>query len=105
LLARIFQAETCAHWIERLRAHGVPCTPVRTLEEVAADPQAGVRGMFPFAGPTPVTGAPVKLSSTPGSVRWRAPRLGEHTREVLQDLLGLDRAAVDRLAAAGVTKG
>jgi formyl-CoA transferase/CoA:oxalate CoA-transferase len=107
MLAAIFRGATAEEWMRRLSAEGVPCSPVRTLKEVTEDPQAEARGMFldiehPSAGTFPVTGPPVKFSATPGAVRRPAPRLGEHTREALADLLGLAREELDGLEARGV---
>ena len=107
LLAEIFQTATSEEWRRRLLAAGVPCTPVRTLAEVVADPQSGARDMFPVvdhgAGRAfPITGVPVKLSETPGAVRSGAPLLGQHTREALAALLGLDARSIEALAADGV---
>jgi formyl-CoA transferase/CoA:oxalate CoA-transferase len=102
MLAGIFRTATAAEWARRLGAAGVPCTPVRTIGEVAEDPQAAVREMFPTVGPLPVTGVPVKLSATPGSVGDIAPKLGEHTRAALAVLLDLDETQLDRLARDGV---
>lgn len=102
LIAGIFRGNSAAFWIGRLRAHGIPSTPVRNFDEVAADPQTSERGMFPIIAGFPVTGPPVKFSDTPGSVRRSAPKLGEHSREVLTALLGLKDAEFDRLEAAGV---
>jgi len=47
---------------------------------------------------------PVRLSDTPGAVRTPPPRLGEHTRAVLAEVLGLDAAAVDSLVEEGAAK-
>jgi len=58
----------------------------------------------PTAGDIRVTGVPVRLSDTPGAVRSAPPRLGEHTRAVLAEVLGLDGAAIDRLVAEGAAK-
>jgi crotonobetainyl-CoA:carnitine CoA-transferase CaiB-like acyl-CoA transferase len=107
LLADVFRKAGWREWIGRLSAAGVPCAPVRTLDEVCADPQAAARGMFPWvrhptAGAVPVTGLPVKLSETPGRVRFAAPLLGQHTRAVLHALLCLDSATLDALAQEGV---
>lgn len=99
LLEGLFRSGTSAYWIERLRDQGIPCTPVRNFAQVVADPQAAVRGMFPTVENTRVTGPPVKLSATPGFVHRRAPGLGEHTRGALTELLGLNAATLDRLAA------
>lgn len=101
-IADLFRTAPSAVWIERLRARGIPCAPVRTFDEVVADPQTAHRGMFPEIEGFRVTGAPVKFSETPGEVRGGAPKLGEHTREGLVELLQLDGAELDRLAAAGV---
>ena len=86
---------------------GVPCAPVRTLKEVCQDPQSAVREMFPIlrhatAGEIAVTGVPVKMSESPGRVRYASPVLGQHTRAVLHSLLCLDSATLDRLTAEGV---
>jgi crotonobetainyl-CoA:carnitine CoA-transferase CaiB-like acyl-CoA transferase len=56
----------------------------------------------PRAGKVRMVGAPVRLSETPGSVRSPAPMLGEHTEEVLADLLGLTAGEIAALRAAGV---
>jgi len=95
--------------IDRLRAAGVPCGAVRSVGEALADPQIAARHMVetlthPTIGPLNVLGLPARLSETPGSVREAPPRLGEHTKRVLEQDLGLPAAEVDRLAAAGVIK-
>jgi crotonobetainyl-CoA:carnitine CoA-transferase CaiB-like acyl-CoA transferase len=107
LLAGIFVTASSEEWRRRLLAAGVPCTPVRTLAEVVADPQSEAREMFPLvdhaaAGPFQITGVPVKLSETPGAVRGGAPMLGEHTQRALLELLGLDSSTIDALVADGV---
>jgi crotonobetainyl-CoA:carnitine CoA-transferase CaiB-like acyl-CoA transferase len=99
LLSELFRSGSTASWIRKLRAGGIPCTAVRNFAEVVADPQTSVRDMFPVIEDTRVTGPPVKLSSTPGFVSRRAPRLGEHTRDALTELLGLNAAILDGLAA------
>ena len=102
LIGRIFRSNGSAYWIEKLRARGIPCTPVRSFDEVVADPQTAVREMFPTVDGVRVTGAPVKLSASPGCVTRRAPRLGEHTEEALRELLALDGTALERLTREGV---
>lgn len=102
LLAKIFRGATAAEWTRRLGDAGVPCSPVRTLQEVAEGPQAAARGMFVPVDGFAVTGPPVKMSASPGRVRTAAPRLGEHTREALAALLGLPEDEFERLKAGGV---
>lgn len=107
LLDEIFLLRTAEEWAERLYAAGVPCSLVRNFLEVAEHPQAAIREMFPAlehssAGRHQVTGTPVKLSETPGRPSSPAPLLGEHTRTVLKELLGIDDAAISDLALRGV---
>jgi len=87
-----------------LEAAGVPCGPINSIAEVAADPQALAREMVveldhPRAGRTRALGLPVKLSATPGGVKRPAPTFGQHTREVLGEF-GFSTAEVDALYAA-----
>ena len=107
LLAAIFSLRPMAEWVERLRAAGIPCSPVLNFAEVAQDPQAKLREMFPVidhpsAGPQRITGTPIKLSATPGSPGAAAPRLGEHTAAVLKDLLALSDESLLELQRTGV---
>jgi crotonobetainyl-CoA:carnitine CoA-transferase CaiB-like acyl-CoA transferase len=100
-------ANTRGHWIERLKAAGVPCGSVRDLHEVFSDPQTRARDMLveiehAVAGILKVTGTPMKFSATPGSVRTPPPLLGEHTDRVLGADLGLDAAQIDDLRHRGV---
>ncbi|HEX8952883.1 MAG TPA: CoA transferase, partial [Polyangia bacterium] len=79
------------------------------VAQALAHPQVRARGMVvplehPAAGAIRVTGVPVRLSDTPGAVRTPPPRLGEHTRAVLAEVLGLDAAAVDALVGEGAAK-
>lgn len=95
--------------IQLLIEAGVPCAPVRPLEEVVADPEMTMRGTlvdseFPARGPIRVAGSPIKLSEAPqpkpGTLR-RPPELGEHTREVLESI-GIGAEEFGRLKADGV---
>ncbi len=95
--------------VETLNAKGVPCGPIYTAKEVFDDPQVKARGMimpvedpefgtFGFARSVP------HLSSAPELPANAAPNLGQHTREILHDLLGYDSTDVDRLAADGIVQ-
>ncbi|HEV2550681.1 MAG TPA: CoA transferase [Stellaceae bacterium] len=90
LLQSRLERETTAHWAEALGAKGVPVGPVVTHAQLFADPQTLARQMVveidhPSAGRVRTLGVPIKLSATPGGVRRPAPRLGEHTEEVLRE--------------------
>ena len=107
LLEEVFRTRSGAEWIERMRAGGIPASLVNNFQDVAAHAQSAARRMFPeiehpTAGRHRVTGTPVKLSDTPGSPGEPAPLLGQHTLDVLQELLGLDGAALDALAQRAV---
>jgi formyl-CoA transferase/CoA:oxalate CoA-transferase len=107
-LERVFLTKTRAEWHAILLEAGVPNGAVRSVEEVFADPQTVARDMVvtvPHAtlGPVRVTGVPVKLSATPGSVRTGPPVLGQHSAAVLAEL-GYDDAAIRTLADNGAVK-
>lgn len=78
-------------WIARLNAAGVPCGRVQDLAEVFADPQVVAQEMaieveHPGHGSVRMLGFPVKLHGTPCEVRLPAPKLGEHSEEVLRPI-------------------
>lgn len=80
----------------------IPCGPVLNAAQLLEDPHIKAMDFLqetPFPGldgPVPVTTTPVKLSETPGTIRRRAPALGEHTEEILGEL-GYDAAAIAAL--------
>jgi crotonobetainyl-CoA:carnitine CoA-transferase CaiB-like acyl-CoA transferase len=91
LLEARFREKPSAHWLEALQKLGIPSGPVLEFEEAMADPHIVARGMVvetehPAAGTIRTLGIPVKMSDTPGTLRRPAPRLGEHTAEVLGSL-------------------
>ena len=107
MLAAIFHQDTAEHWFHKLNGGGVPCSPVRTIEEVVNDPQSAFRGMFPQLSDVKksfVTGPPVKFSATPGQVRSGPPEVGQHSRDILAELLNLNSSKLDELEAAGVIR-
>jgi crotonobetainyl-CoA:carnitine CoA-transferase CaiB-like acyl-CoA transferase len=88
LLEARFREKPSAYWLDVLETAGIPAGPVLHFEEAMADPHILARGMavdteHPAAGTFKTLGVPVKLSLTPGELRRPAPRLGEHTAEVL----------------------
>jgi CoA:oxalate CoA-transferase len=106
-LAPIIREKTVETWIREMEAIGVPCGPVNTVDKVVMDPHVQAREMIvsvedPEAGTVKMAGVPIKLSGTPGKVQGRAPRLGEHSEEILAEWLGLTADAVARLRREGV---
>jgi crotonobetainyl-CoA:carnitine CoA-transferase CaiB-like acyl-CoA transferase len=99
-LARTFSVRPRAEWLILLRQHDVPCSPVNSFEQVFEDPQVRHNRMLlelihPVFGPYKVVNDPIHMSRTPANPRGHAPRLGEHTAEVLSELDRLNTADED----------
>jgi len=110
-LVDIIEERTVEFTTEELRKildeAGIPNGPVWTVGEALTAPQTIALGMVqelehPRAGRIKVTGIPVNLSSTPGSLRQPPPLLGQHTEEVLSRLLGMDPREIQELRQKGV---
>jgi crotonobetainyl-CoA:carnitine CoA-transferase CaiB-like acyl-CoA transferase len=110
-IAAIIQAWTStrprAEVVRLLAQAGVPAAPVNNVAEMVADPQVQAREMFverdhPLYGRLTVTGTPLKLSETPGRVRWLAPMPGEHNEEIFCGLLGHSKDDLARWIEQGV---
>lgn len=93
--------KTTDEWVAALEAAKVPCGPVNTIDRAFADPQVQARGMridlpHPLAGEgtVPLIANPVKLSATPVRYRHAPPTLGQHTDEVLAEILGLSEEEI-----------
>lgn len=102
ILDSVFKAKTINAWLQELEAAGVPCAPINTVDKIVNDPQVKAREMIvevehPIAGKLHVPGIPIKMSATPGAVEEPAPLLGEHTFEILHELLGLSEGEVKHL--------
>ncbi|CAN5714951.1 CaiB/BaiF CoA-transferase family protein [soil metagenome] len=102
MLADILKARTVKQWHADFDAANVPSGPINGFADVFADPQIVHRGMqmqmpHPAAGSIPQVANPVKFSATPIEYERAPPLLGQHTAEVLRDVLGLDDAAIAAL--------
>lgn len=100
-LQEAFLTKTYEEWEAILGPAGVPVGCINTVDRIPTHPQVVARGSLvesehPVAGRIKLMGPPVRLSDTPGAIRRPAPRLGEHTDEVLRERLGLSS---DELAA------
>ena len=107
ILEPIFLSRPRHHLIDALAEAGVPCGPVNELHEVFADPQVRERGMVvhlphPQREAMPMLANPIRLSETPVQYRMRPPDLGQHTDEVLSEVLGYDAARRQALREQGV---
>jgi len=92
---------TTGEWRARLDAADIPNGPMNRLQDLPADPYLRETGFFqryehPSEGPLITTAIPQRFSQTPGSIRLPPPRLGEHTREILQSA-GYDDTDIARI--------
>jgi len=106
-LTEAIKARTTQEWIMELENADIPCGPVNTIDQVAADPQVAARDMFievhhPKAGSFKVVNTPCKFSGTECRVTPTIPDLGEHTGEVLSHLLEMTQADIEQLKKSGV---
>jgi crotonobetainyl-CoA:carnitine CoA-transferase CaiB-like acyl-CoA transferase len=106
ILARAIATRRSRQWIESLEAATVPCGPINDLAQVFADPQVIDRGMqvtapHELSGAVPMVRSPIRLSETPPRADVPPPRLGQHTSEVLKDVLGMSDAEVAALRSSG----
>lgn len=90
-IQKIISEKNLAEWLETFTGIEACVSPVLTFDEVVTNPQIVERGMIrtvehPSFGAMRLIGIPIKLSETPGSIRNFAPKLGEHTDEILTGL-------------------
>ena len=93
MLEKIILTGKRDEWIDRMEVAGVPCGPIQSIDQVFAHPQVKYRKIWqtvphPVAGTSPTTASPMRFSATPVQYRRHAPMLGEHTQEILTELLG-----------------
>lgn len=92
LLASIFEQGTAAEWLQKLEKAEIPCGPINNFEQVFAMPNVAEREMVihmnhPTIGELPLVGSPLKMSDTPVEYRFPPPLMGEHTEQVIRELL------------------
>lgn len=107
ILSEIMSQRTTDAWIDALGKIGVPCGPINAMDKVVNHPQVQAREMITrithqITGEVEVPGVPIKLSETPGNVDAPAPSLGEHTTEVLTNVLKMSPDEVAKLKQDGV---
>jgi crotonobetainyl-CoA:carnitine CoA-transferase CaiB-like acyl-CoA transferase len=92
ILNEAFQKKDASEWLAKLEEAGIPSGPINTIEDVFNHPQAPARNLkvemeHPTAGLVNFPGFPYKMSQTPAGLHRPPPLLGEHTEEVLTELL------------------
>ena len=106
LVASRMRERPCDEWMRLLVDAAIPCGPVNDMERLFSDPQLLHRDMVaevehPTIPGLRLAGIPLKLSETPGRIRRPPPTLGQHTDEILQELLGCSDEEVESLRADG----
>lgn len=107
IVGEILAGRPAADWVRDLSAVGVPCGLIQNMRQVFERPQARHRGLrveipHPFGASCPTVASPMRFSATPVRYDVPPPRLGEHTAQVLGEVLGLDSSALADLTARGV---
>ena len=109
ILNDVMRKKPSAYWLEALEKIKITCGPINNIDQVFDDAQVAARGMriemnHPATGGEPLSliGSPSKMSVTEVSYRHAPPMLGQHTEEVLEELLGIDAAECNRLREQGV---
>ena len=103
LLDEVFARRPRAEWLRRLASGGdFIYSIINSVDDLPDDPQMQANGYVtafehPAFGPTQVVGLPVRLGETPGSIRLPAPEFGQHTEEILTEVLGYSWEEIGRL--------
>lgn len=106
VLGEAFAQQPWSHWQPRMRAASVPCGQVRSVGQAIRSPEARDRGLVsrvahPQHGWVPNIASPIRYSATPLADPVSAPAIGQHTAEVLRDVLGYSAERVAALAERG----
>ncbi len=107
IVKSIIQQRTSKQWIHDLEEANVPCGAINNMQQVFEDPQVQHRGMrvdipHPLSGTVPSVASPMRFSATPVTYDRPPPLLGEHTDEILRELIGLGAEEIARLRTARI---
>lgn len=109
ILENIFINKSVKEWIDLFREYEVPCAPVNNLDGAFGEPPVAERDMVvkydhPTAGKIKLPGNPMKFSDVNETISTPAPTLGEHTKEILTSMLGMDAGQIDKLIKSEIIK-
>ena len=109
ILRDILSTKPSKHWLEGLEKNNVSCGPINRLDQVFDDPQVQARGMklhmdHPATGGRGIdmVGSPMRFSASPTSYRHAPPMLGQHTDEILKEVVNATEAEIFEWRAEGV---
>jgi len=100
LVSETIRQRPAADWLDRLEAAGIPAGPINRISQALADVQAQHRAMVRTMAGVPVVGSPVRMDGERADSDLPPPALGEHTAEVLANLVNAEE--LERLRASGV---
>lgn len=108
-LNQLLSVNSCAHWLALFEAQRIPCAPVNSLSQALCDTQVLHRNMVvdlkhPNGSSTKGPGNPIKLSRSNDEVFTAAPTLGQHTDEVMSQLLNLSVEQIQKMKDQGIIK-
>ncbi len=106
-LNAIFKLRTTRAWVDSLEAAGVPNGPINNIAQMFTEPQVVARGVkiemnHPTAGQVSLVASPMRFSETPVEYKLPPPTLGQHTQEILREMLQLDDAEIAQLHASKI---
>ena len=106
LVRELMQSRTKQEWIDAFETAGVPCGPINNYAEVFDNEQVRHRGLridIPHPlGTVPTVASPMRFSDTPVEYGMPPPLLGQHTREVLGGILGMEDVDIEALGSRGI---
>lgn len=107
LIDEAYSAKTTQEWVDQLKHSGLPFGPINDVKATLENEHVQARNMVkemehPDCGPMKMVNTPLKFSySTPG-IRTPPPTLGQHTDEILEDLVGMKQDEIQALKSEGV---
>jgi crotonobetainyl-CoA:carnitine CoA-transferase CaiB-like acyl-CoA transferase len=107
MLEERFATDTTDAWIKKLYEAGIPAAPVNTIDKVFANPQVLERNMkieinHPKCGKYPMVGNPIKITGAPDCLTNPPPTLGQHTEEILRQILDYKKSDIEQLKKDGI---
>ncbi len=110
ILDKEMEKKTAKEWCEIFEQHAIPYSPINNLQQICEDRHIAHRNMLveidqPVVGKMRICASPLKLSETPGEVYAPAPVLGQHSEQVLREVLGYSAEQIGQLKTEGVIGG
>jgi CoA:oxalate CoA-transferase len=107
IISEEISKKTTKEWSELFDKADLPYSPVNSIKDICADPHISYRNMLveidqPEVGKMTIAGSPIRLSETPGEVYAPAPLLGQHTEEILKNVLSYSEGDIDDLKREGI---